>query len=53
MTNCSIDSVLVPSQEKLHKQWCLFDQDDEIDFDQEVRKLTGNEPDENEPDEVN
>ena len=46
MTNCSIVSIPVPSQEKLHKQWCLFDQTENIDFDQEVRKITKTDPDE-------
>ena len=32
----------VPSQAKLHKQWCLFDQrEGDIDFDREVRKIAG------------
>ena len=31
----------VPSQEKLRKQWCLFDQTENIDFNTEVRKITG------------
>ena len=29
----------VPFQPKLHKQWCLFDQADYIDFDIEVKKI--------------
>ena len=29
----------VPSQPKLHKQWCLFDQAEYIDFDIEVKKI--------------
>ena len=29
----------VPSQPKLHKQWCLFDQAENIDFDTEVKKI--------------
>ena len=32
-------TIPVPSQPKLHKQWCLFDQSDNIDFDREVRKI--------------
>ena len=44
MTNCSIVPIPVPSQEKLHKQWCLFDQSDNIDFNEEVRKITGDDP---------
>jgi len=43
--NCSTVSIPVPSQEKLHKQWCLFDQTENIDFDEEVRKITNEEPD--------
>ena len=35
-------SIPVPSQEKLRKQWCLFDQTENIDFNTEVRKITGN-----------
>jgi hypothetical protein len=34
-------TIPVPSQPKLHKQWCLFDQSDNIDFDREVRKIVG------------
>ena len=34
-------SIPVPSQEKLRKQWCLFDQTENIDFNTEVRKITG------------
>ena len=44
VTECSIIPIPVPSQEKLHKQWCLFDQIDHIDFDEEVRKITGDDP---------
>ena len=29
----------VPFQPKLHKQWCLFDQAEYIDFDTEVKKI--------------
>ena len=32
-------TIPVPSQPKLHKQWCLFDQSENIDFDREVRKI--------------
>ena len=34
-------TIPVPSQPKLHKQWCLFDNSDSIDFDREVRKIAG------------
>ena len=37
-------SIPVPSQEKLRKQWCLFDQTENIDFNTEVRKITGDFP---------
>lgn len=41
-TVCSLVEIPVPSQAKLHKQWCLFDQQEgNIDFDREVRKITG------------
>merc|ERR1719264_661742 len=41
-TICSLVEIPVPSQAKLHKQWCLFDQQEgNIDFDREVRKITG------------
>ena len=40
VTNCSTISIPVPSQEPLHKQWCLFDQTENIDFNAEVRKIT-------------
>jgi hypothetical protein len=41
-TVCSVVEIPVPSQAKLHKQWCLFDQrEGDIDFDKEVRKITG------------
>ena len=57
-TVCSLVEIPVPSQAKLHKQWCLFDQvlflsskiqtisssaqqEGNIDFDREVRKITG------------
>jgi len=41
-TVCSLVEIPVPSQAKLHKQWCLFDQrEGDIDFDREVRKITG------------
>ena len=39
MTDCSVVEIPVPSQPKLHKQWCLFDQADNIDFDTEVKKI--------------
>ena len=39
-TICSVVEIPVPSQTKLHKQWCLFDQGDgDIDFDTEVRNI--------------
>jgi len=38
-TTCSVVTIPVPSQPKLHKQWCLFDQVENIDFDREVRKI--------------
>ena len=38
-------TIPVPSQPKLHKKWCLFDQSDNIDFDREVRKIVGTEED--------
>ena len=34
-------TIPVPSQPMLHKQWCLFDQGVNIDFDREVRKIAG------------
>ena len=39
MTDCSVVEIPVPSQPKLHKQWCLFDQAENIDFDTEVKKI--------------
>ena len=46
VTNCSTIDIPVPSQDKLHKQWCLFDQAENIDFNAEVRKITADtEPD--------
>ena len=46
ITNCSTINIPVPSQDKLHKQWCLFDQSENIDFNAEVRKITADtEPD--------
>ena len=39
-TNCTNKEVIVPTQPKIHKKWCLFDQKDDIDFDSEVRELT-------------
>merc|ERR1711953_83812 len=44
ITTCSVVSIPVPSQEKLRKQWCLFDQTENIDFNTEVRKITGDFP---------
>jgi len=49
-TICETVEIPVPSQSKLHKQWCLFDQEDDIDFDRQVRKITelaNSEPSEN------
>ena len=40
-THCSLVTIPVPSQDKLHKQWCLFDNSETIDFDREVRKIAG------------
>jgi len=40
-TECSVLEIPVPTQNKLHKQWCLFDDLEQIDFDQEVRKIAG------------
>lgn len=41
-TVCSLVEIPVPSQEKLHKQWCLFDQvEGELDFAKEVSKISG------------
>ena len=46
VTNCSTIDIPVPSQDKLHKQWCLFDQSENIDFNAEVRKIKADtEPD--------
>ena len=39
VTDCSVVEIPVPSQPKLHKQWCLFDQAENIDFDTEVKKI--------------
>jgi len=35
-TVCSTVDIPVPSQTTLHKQWCLFDQEKNIDFDRQV-----------------
>jgi hypothetical protein len=43
VTDCSLVEIPVPSQPKLHKQWCLFDQAENIDFDTEVRKIENKE----------
>lgn len=40
-TICTTVEIPVPAQPKLHKQWCLFDQADNIDFDREVRRIAG------------
>ena len=32
----------MPDQDIIHKQWCLLDHKDNIDFESEIRKLTGN-----------
>ena len=34
-------TIPVPSQPRLHKQWCLFDNSEYIDFDRDVRKIAG------------
>jgi len=39
-TVCTTVDIPVPSQPILHKQWCLFDQEDNIDFDKQVRRIT-------------
>merc|ERR1711881_70508 len=39
ITDCSLIEIPVPFQPKLHKQWCLFDQAENIDFDTEVKKI--------------
>ena len=39
MTDCTVVEIPVSSQPKLHKQWCLFDQAENIDFDTEVKKI--------------
>ena len=35
-------TIPVPTQPELHKQWCLFDDRDNIDFDKEVRRIAEN-----------
>ena len=42
ITDCSLVEIPVPFQPKLHKQWCLFDQAENIDFDIEVKKIENN-----------
>jgi len=39
-TICTTVEIPVPSQQKLHKQWCLFDNEENIDFDRQVRRIT-------------
>ena len=34
--------ILIPTQDVLHKQWCLFDQSNVTDFGDVVRKIPGN-----------
>merc|ERR1712136_667130 len=40
---CQSALIIVPSQEEVHKQWCLFDQADNRDFDQDVRDILSQE----------
>ena len=50
--SCAEARIPVPAQQQVHKQWCLFDQDnnDHIDFDKKVKEIIG-EPDSHEEDE--
>jgi len=34
---CKVITIMVPTQDKIHKEWCLFNQADNIDFDAEVK----------------
>jgi len=36
---CSSVEIPVPAQQQLHKQWCLFDQEENIDFDRQVKAI--------------
>ena len=44
---CKVIPIMVPTQEKIHKEWCLFNQAENIDFDAEVKiiKAAQNESD--------
>ena len=39
---CKDIKILVPTQEEIHKQWCLFNEVDNIDFDAAVKNIIGN-----------
>ena len=39
---CKDITILVPQQDEIHKQWCLFNQVDDIDFDAEVKNIIEN-----------
>ena len=39
---CKDITILVPHQDEIHKQWCLFNQVDNIDFDAEVKNILEN-----------
>jgi len=39
---CSPAKEVVPYQDEIHKQWCLLDQKEDIDFESEVKKIAGN-----------
>lgn len=40
--DCKPVKEVVPYQDVIHKQWCLLDHKKNIDFESEIRKLTGN-----------
>jgi len=40
---CQSARIIVPAQEEVHKQWCLFDQAEDRDFDQDVRDILSQE----------
>merc|ERR1719219_454402 len=42
VSDCIPVKEVVPYQDIIHKQWCLLDHKDNIDFESEIRKLTGN-----------
>jgi len=42
VNDCIPVKEVVPYQDIIHKQWCLLDHKDNIDFESEIRKLTGN-----------